>query len=112
MSGAKWEEMRAAAIDFIDRFGEDAVALGWTVTDLFGVHPTVGVIRVDYCGALMINARRVEAIGDTWIRYGNQTYRRDRPGRPVGVPVWEVGWSAPETKKPRAADAGGAEDDR
>ncbi|MCJ2112983.1 hypothetical protein MKK64_17520 [Methylobacterium sp. E-025] len=41
-------------------------------------------------GGLMINARRVEAIGDTWIRYGNQTYRRDWLGRPVGVPVWEA----------------------
>jgi hypothetical protein len=39
----------------------------------------------------MTNARRVEAIGDTWIRYGNQTFRRDRPGRPVAVTVWEVG---------------------
>ncbi|WP_244030643.1 hypothetical protein [Methylobacterium sp. E-016] len=87
----RWQEMRDAAIDFLDRFGEDAIALGWTATDLFGVHPTVGVVRVDYCGALMINARRVEAIGDTWIRYGNQTFRRDRLRHPVGVPVWEVG---------------------
>ena len=37
------------------------------------------------------HAHRVEAIGDTWIRYGNQTYRRDRLGRPVGVPVWQFG---------------------
>ncbi|MCJ2107833.1 hypothetical protein MKK70_21130 [Methylobacterium sp. E-041] len=89
-SAQRWQEMREAAIDFLDRFGEEVVALGWTVTDLFGVHPTVGVVRVDYCGGLMINARRVEAIGDTWIRYGNQTFRRDRPGRPIGVPVWEA----------------------
>jgi hypothetical protein len=34
-------------------------------------------------GALVINPRRVEAIVDTWIRYGNQTYRRAGPGRPV-----------------------------
>ena len=83
--------MREAAIDGLDRFGEDAVALGWTVTDLFDVHPTVGTVRVDSCGALTLDARRVEAIGDTWIRYGNQTDWRDRAGRPVGVPVWEVG---------------------
>ena len=48
------------------------------------------MIRVDYSGGLMINARCIEAIGETWIRYGNQTFRRDRPGRPVGVPVWEA----------------------
>ncbi|TXM92018.1 hypothetical protein FV223_13245 [Methylobacterium sp. WL116] len=95
-SAQRWQEMREAAIDFLDRFGEDDVALGWTATDLFGVHPTVGVVRVDYCGCLMINARRVEAIGDTWIRYGNQTYHRagpgrGGPGRPVGVPVCRCG---------------------
>ncbi|WP_187274769.1 MULTISPECIES: hypothetical protein [unclassified Methylobacterium] len=48
------------------------------------------MIHRENCGGLMINARRVEAIGDTWIRYGNQTFRRDRPGRPVGAPVWEA----------------------
>ncbi|MFK5595958.1 hypothetical protein ACFZ8E_02965 [Methylobacterium sp. HMF5984] len=47
-----WQEMREAAIDFLDRFGEDAIALDWTATNLFGVHPTVGVVRVDYCGRL------------------------------------------------------------
>ena len=55
MTGAKWEEMRSAAIDFLERFGDDALALGWTITDLFSVHPTAGVIRVDHCGALMIS---------------------------------------------------------
>ncbi|CAA2136863.1 hypothetical protein [Methylobacterium bullatum] len=52
------------------------------------MHPTAGVGRVDYCGALMTTGRRVDAIGDTWIRYGNQTHRRDKPGMPEGVPVW------------------------
>ena len=40
----------------------------------------------------MLKARRVEAIGDTWIRYGNQAYPRDWPGRQVGVPVWDSMW--------------------
>ncbi|MCJ2039210.1 hypothetical protein MKK55_09675 [Methylobacterium sp. J-059] len=48
------------------------------------------MVRVDYCAVLMINARRVKAIGDTWIRYGNQSYRQDQPARPVGVPVWQA----------------------
>ncbi|MCJ2005746.1 hypothetical protein [Methylobacterium sp. J-092] len=84
--------MREAVIDFLDQFGEDADALRWTATDLFGAHPTVGVIRVDYCSGLMINARRVEAIGDIWVRYGNLTFRRDRPERPVGVGGRAVGY--------------------
>lgn len=48
MPGVRWEQMRESAIAFLDEFGDDAVALGWTATDLFGVHPSVGVIRVDY----------------------------------------------------------------
>ncbi len=87
MSGPHWQEMCEAAIDFLDRFGEDVVAFGCTATDLFGMHPTVDVVRVDYCGGLMINARCVEAILDAWIRCGSQTFRRDRPERPVGVSV-------------------------
>ncbi|MCJ2006658.1 hypothetical protein [Methylobacterium sp. J-092] len=80
MIGPRWEKKREVAIDFLDRFGEEAVTLGWTATDLFGVHPTVDAVRLDYCGGSMINARRDEAIGDTWIWCENQTFRRDRPG--------------------------------
>ncbi|MFK5597156.1 hypothetical protein ACFZ8E_09145 [Methylobacterium sp. HMF5984] len=50
LSAQRWQEMREAVIDFLNRFGEGAVALGWTATDLFGVYSTVGVVRVDYCG--------------------------------------------------------------
>ena len=42
----RWQEMREAAIDFLDRFGEEVIALGWTAMDLLVVHPTVGVICV------------------------------------------------------------------
>ncbi|MCJ2108917.1 hypothetical protein MKK70_26795 [Methylobacterium sp. E-041] len=75
--------MRDAAIDFLDRFGEDVIAHGWTATDLFGVHPTVGVVRVDYCGALMINARRVEAIATI----GSATGTRHSGGTDLGAPL-------------------------
>ena len=60
------------------------------------MHPPVRTVRVETCRALMLNVRRVEAIGDTWIRFGNQTDRRDPPGRPVGVPLWEFGRSTAE----------------
>ena len=91
VSGRASARGREAAIDFLDRFGEDAIALGWTATDLFGVHPAVGVVRVDYCGALMISGERVRAIESDKIRFGMTTYYRNLPGRPVGVPVWEIG---------------------
>ncbi|MCJ2006629.1 hypothetical protein [Methylobacterium sp. J-092] len=60
LSALRWQEMREAAIDFLDRFGEDAIAFGWTATDLFGVHPTVGVVRVDYCGALILTIKPIQ----------------------------------------------------
>ena len=49
-----------------------------------------GFIRVDHCGALMISDERVRAIEGDKIRFGMTTYYRNLPGRPVGVPVWEV----------------------
>ena len=67
------------------------MALGCAAADLFGVHPIVGVIRIDYCGALMINGERVRAIEPDKIRFGMTTYYRNLPGRPVGLPVWKVG---------------------
>ncbi|OAH21894.1 hypothetical protein AX289_25565 [Methylorubrum populi] len=36
---AAWATMLEAALDFVDRFGADAEALGWTAPQLFGVHP-------------------------------------------------------------------------
>ncbi len=51
----------------------------------------MSVAQVNYCGTRMINARRVEAIVGTWIRYGNQTFRGDRRGRHVGFPFWQFG---------------------
>ncbi len=91
MTGPRWEKIRESAIAFVDQFGDEAVALRWTAADLFGVHPSAGVIRVDHCGALMISGERVRAIESDRIRFGLTTYYRDLPGRPVGVPVWELG---------------------
>lgn len=88
ITGPHWEKIRESAIAFLDQFGEEAAALRWTAADLFGMHPTAGVIRVDHCGALIISGERVRAIEKDRIRFGLTTYYRDLPGRPVGVPVW------------------------
>ena len=39
----------------------------------------------------MISGERVRAIESEMIRFGMTTCYRNLPGRPVGVPVWEVG---------------------
>ena len=51
----KWPPMRAAALAFLDQFGAEAHGLGWTVPQLFGVHPQHGFLRVEDVGALMGN---------------------------------------------------------
>ena len=51
-----WARVQANALDFVNRHGAEAHGLAWTVETLFGVHPMVGVVRVDFCGALMLSA--------------------------------------------------------
>ncbi len=87
-----WARVQGNARDFLHRHGKEAESLGWTAVELLGVHPTVGVIRVDHCGALMLPAAgRVESVEAEAIRYaGGFTYRRS--SMPVGaVPVWAFG---------------------
>ena len=42
---AKWVALREATLDFCDRYGAEAHGLGWTASDLFGVHPQHGTLR-------------------------------------------------------------------
>ena len=88
LEGARWGEIRAAAIDFLDRFGGEAAALGWTEIDLFGVHPKIGVGRVDFCGALMLGGGRVSGITADRLAFTRTAFYRGMPGRPQGVAVW------------------------
>ncbi|WP_342167064.1 hypothetical protein [Methylobacterium sp. SD21] len=89
--GDEWECIRSQALDFLDRFGPQAEALGWTAARLFGVHPVAGIVRVDTCGALVLpSAGAVRAIRATEVSFGHLTYR-EKPGQPQGVPIWEFG---------------------
>ncbi|WP_066918484.1 hypothetical protein [Methylobacterium sp. CCH5-D2] len=58
--GEAWQRKHAAMLSFLDRFGARAVDLGWSELDLFGVHPTAGIIRIDHCGALVLGRREAE----------------------------------------------------
>jgi hypothetical protein len=84
----QWSRVRAAALAFLDQYGNQAHALGWSAADLFGVHPEMGMVRVDSCGALMLtNGVRVVAVSADAIGYANGLVYRRRPMR--SVPVWE-----------------------
>jgi hypothetical protein len=87
----QWLSVHAAALDFLANTAEAAAALGWSTVALFGVHPAVGVRRVDCCGALMVSSGSpITEVTPERIRYRNGlVYRRVPPGGP-SVPVWQV----------------------
>jgi hypothetical protein len=89
-SARQWPRVYAATFDFLAKHADAAAGMGWTPLDLFGVHESVGVRRVDCCGALMVsNGRAVEEVAPGLIRYaGSLKYRRTPPGGPA-VPVWK-----------------------
>lgn len=87
----EWPRTLSRALAFLDTFGPQAEALGWTAARLFGVHPTAGIVRVDACGALVLPiSGEVRAITATEIRFGHLTHR-EKPGQPQGVAWWEFG---------------------
>jgi hypothetical protein len=87
-----WARVWANALDFIDRHEAEAHSLGWTAEELFGVHPVVGAVRVDCCGALMLpNAGRVLAVEAELIRYVNGLAFRRGIGASPSMPVWRFG---------------------
>ena len=87
-TASRWTATHEAVQDFLDHHAEQAAEFGYSALDLFGVHPSSGVIRLDYCGALMIGTLKARAVEPTRISFGALTYYRDVPGCGVGVPVW------------------------
>lgn len=86
-----WSAVHAHALAFLDAFGAQAEALGWTASRLFGVHPEIGTVRVDYCGGLVLGVGgQVCAITATEIQFGHLTHRT-KPGQPAGTPIWRFG---------------------
>ncbi|AWN39225.1 hypothetical protein DK427_24875 [Methylobacterium radiodurans] len=90
--GEPWQKTHAANLDFLNRFGAQAVDLGWTDLERFAIHPVIGTGRADYCGALVLTGRQVEATDAQTVRYGNLTYYRTQVGNPHprlrGIPIW------------------------
>lgn len=89
--GEAWQRGHAVMLYFLQRFGAEAQDLGWSELDLFGVHPSAGIIQADHCGALVVGGREAQWIDATRIGFGNLTYYRDTPGRPRGIPIWAYG---------------------
>src|SRR4051794_16921666 len=88
----QWLSVHAAARGSLATTAGAAAAMGWSTVALFGVHPVVGVRRVDCCGALMVSSGSpIAEVTPALIRYRNGlAYRRTPPGGP-SVPVWAFG---------------------
>jgi hypothetical protein len=81
--------LREAAIDFCDRLGAEAHALGWTAPELFALHPEHGTLLVDYCGVLMVFGSKAVAVEPTRIVFDRGSGYRTKQGQVWGIPVWE-----------------------
>jgi hypothetical protein len=88
LTPTQWATFRESAIDFCDQLGADAVALGWTDRQLFGVHPEHGTLRVDYCGALMIAGKKAQAVEAERVVFERTAGYRNTPGKMWGPPIW------------------------
>lgn len=87
LTPTQWATMRESAIDFCDRLGAEALALGWTAPQLFGVHPQHGTLRVDYCGALMVAGKKVHSIDANRVVFERTAGYRDTLGKQWGPPI-------------------------
>ncbi|ACB81960.1 conserved hypothetical protein [Methylorubrum populi BJ001] len=89
ISATAWANIHEAFTDFIERFGAEAVSLGWKATELFGVHPEHGTLRVDWCGVMFTGGQKAIGIEPNRILFGNVSGYRNVHGAPVCVPIWE-----------------------
>ncbi len=81
--------MHTVALQFLSEQADRAAELGWTTEELFGVHPVVGAVRVDACGARMISGGKpIIKVERDKLRFDANSYYRVLR-RPPSVPVWE-----------------------
>lgn len=84
----KWAAIRESAIDFCDRPGAEAHALGWTAAELLALHPEHGTLRIDYCG-VMITGNRAQAVEPSGETFECGSAYRTKQGQVWGLSVWE-----------------------
>jgi hypothetical protein len=97
-----WRHVYREVMRFLDLnaspcWGRIAVECGWDEIGLFGVHPVVGIARLDCAGALLVNLRgeRTTQVLRNLIRFhsGVAVYRV--PAHPAAIPVWDFKGPAP-----------------
>jgi hypothetical protein len=89
----RWLAVVQDAWDLLSTWGEDAAALGWTSSDLFGVDPNAPAARFDRAGLAVILARgwvldlMVDSASIRSRAGAALTFRKPARG---GIPIWEI----------------------
>jgi hypothetical protein len=92
-----WQKQRVVAFDFLGSamrpsFAKLAHDLGWTNIELFGVHEKVGIVRLDYTGAVLISPRPwVTQVTTELIRFSDGLAVRRGQVSPDAIPIWRFG---------------------
>lgn len=82
---ARWHQFINDGGVFLDAWGHQAVALGWSAADLFGLHETRPLVRHDATGLVwLLKGEHVIALGDTAAKLsGGHVYRRKQAVHPT-----------------------------
>ena len=100
---ARWSRIVDNAARFADRWGRQAVDLGWSVRDVFGCHPDRPWGRTDQAGLVwLIGDHEVVAITDDTAVIQTSTgnrltyYRRGQAGEAL---MWQLGDQEPPCRR-------------
>lgn len=87
LAPAKWKAMRENALAFLNQHGGEAHRLGWTAPELFGAHPSSGMLRMDSCGVLMLGSGAAQAVHADRVAFPQTSGYRPLKAQASGVPV-------------------------
>lgn len=83
LGATAWANIHQACTNFIERFGSEAVRLGWTAPQIFGVHPQHGTLHIDWCGVMITGGHKVIGSEPSRIQFGNVSGYRNTAGVPT-----------------------------
>lgn len=92
----RWAQIQTDCARLLDHHGAELHALGWAVTDAFGVHPDAPAtaVRCYGLGLLLNGGSVVELTGSgAMVELLNRSRQRFTRAPGTGaVPVWDVAW--------------------
>lgn len=93
---SEWTEAIKRAVSFCDNWGDQALSCGWTARELFGMHPSAPLARLDGLGvAFMGTDAKVVGVEPGIVRLCHPTgsIRIARPPANPQQPAWQGPWS-------------------